>query len=218
MAIARPVVSVYQFDNPDAKTGTVAMPTVMNAPLRPDLVHDVIRDVSKNKRIAQGVKGKAGYETAAESWGTGRAVARVPRVPGGGTHRAGQGAFGNMCRGGGMFNPTKTWRRWHRRVNIKAKRHVVCSGLAASCLPPLVMARGHRIGAIRELPLVVSNGAEAIQKTKQATEMLKKLGCTEDFKGLWTRENLELARGKCAIVVTGCAVVRWSSTRRIMVS
>lgn len=50
---------------------------------------------------------RAGHQTAAESWGTGRAVSRIPRVPGGGTHRAGQGAFGNMCRGGRMFAPTK---------------------------------------------------------------------------------------------------------------
>ena len=50
---------------------------------------------------------KAGHQTAAESWGTGRAVSRIPRVPGGGTHRAGQGAFGNMCRGGHMYSPTK---------------------------------------------------------------------------------------------------------------
>ena len=34
-------------------------------------------------------------------------MSRIPRVPGGGTHRAGQGAFGNMCRGGRMFAPTK---------------------------------------------------------------------------------------------------------------
>ena len=39
--------------------------------------------------------------------GTGRAVARIPRVGGGGTHRSGQAAFGNMCRGGRMFAPTK---------------------------------------------------------------------------------------------------------------
>jgi ribosomal protein L4 len=35
-------------------------------------------------------------QSSAESWGTGRAVSRIPRVPGGGTHRAGQGAFGNV--------------------------------------------------------------------------------------------------------------------------
>merc|ERR1712195_331554 len=99
------------------------------------------------------------------------------RVPGGGTHRSGQGAFGNMCRGGGMFCPTKTWRRWHRRVNVKEKRHAVVSALAASTLPPLVMARGHRIGEVSELPLVISDGAEALQKTKQALDMLEKMGC-----------------------------------------
>merc|ERR1712072_1252002 len=84
------------------------------------------------------------------------------------------GAFGNMCRGGGMFSPTKTWRRWHRRVNVKQKRHAVVSALAASSLPPLVMARGHRIGEVAELPLVVSNGAEAVSKTKDATAAYNK--------------------------------------------
>lgn len=40
-----------------------------------------------------------GHQTSAESWGTGRAVARIPRVRGGGTHRSGQGAFGNVSLG-----------------------------------------------------------------------------------------------------------------------
>jgi len=48
---------------------------------------------------------------------SGRAVARIPRVSGGGTHRAGQAAFGNMCRSGRMFAPTKVWRKWHVKVN-----------------------------------------------------------------------------------------------------
>lgn len=109
--------------------------------------------MAKNKRQAYATymnpkTGAAGHQTAAESWGTGRAVSRIPRVPGGGTHRAGQAAFGNMCRGGAMFAPTKTWRRWHRKINITAKRHAVASALAASALPALVMARGHRIETV----------------------------------------------------------------------
>jgi hypothetical protein len=43
---------------------------------------------------------KKGHQTSAESWVTGRAVACIPRVCGGGTHRSGHGAFGNMCQGG----------------------------------------------------------------------------------------------------------------------
>jgi len=81
---------------------------------------------------------------SAESWGTGRAVARIPRVSGSGTHRAGQAAFGNMCRKGRMFAPLKTYRRWHRKVNLTQRRHAVAAALAASALNPLVVARGHR--------------------------------------------------------------------------
>jgi len=44
--------------------------------------------MAKNKRQAYAVNSKAGHQTAAESWGTGRAVSRIPRVPGGGTSRA----------------------------------------------------------------------------------------------------------------------------------
>jgi hypothetical protein len=46
--------------------------------------------MAKNRRQAYAVSEKAGHQTSAESWGTGRAVARIPRVGGGGTHRSGQ--------------------------------------------------------------------------------------------------------------------------------
>jgi len=196
MATSRPVVSVYQFDDASAKTGTLPMPAVLTTALRPDLVRYIHTNVSKNKRQAMGVGAKVGYETAAESWGTGRAVARIPRVPGGGTHRAGQAAFGNMCRGGGMFCPTKTWRRWHRRVPVGQKRHAVVTSLSASCLPPLVMARGHRIGEVAELPLVVSKGIESVQKTKQALEMLKKMGCAEELQRVLDSRKVRAGKGK----------------------
>ena len=52
---------------------------------------------------------------------SGRAVARIPRVSGGGTHRAGQAAFGNQCRSGRMFAPTKVWRKWHQKINLGQK-------------------------------------------------------------------------------------------------
>jgi len=196
MATARPVVSVYQFDEPSKKTGSVKMPSVLTSPLRPDLVRYIHTNVSKNRRQAIAVGAKVGYETAAESWGTGRAVARIPRAPGGGTHRAGQGAFGNMCRGGGMFCPTKTWRRWHRRVNVTQKRHAVATALAASSLPPLVMARGHRIGQVSELPLVVSDGFESVQKTKEAVESLKKLGVGEELQRVLDSKKIRAGKGK----------------------
>ncbi len=72
------------------------LPAVLTAPIRPDIVHDVHTNMNKNHRQPYAVSKFAGHQTSAESWGTGRAVARIPRVAGGGTHRSGQGAFGNV--------------------------------------------------------------------------------------------------------------------------
>jgi len=95
-----------------------------------------------------------------------------------------------------MFNPTCIWRRWHRRVNVTMKRHAVATALAASSLPPLVMARGHKISEVPELPLVVSDELESITKTKQAVETLKKLGCAEDMQKVLDSRKLRAGQGK----------------------
>merc|ERR1712188_198715 len=173
---ARPVVTVQ--NTSDEAQKQLAMPSVFLAPIRPDVVHFVHTSMNKNKRQAHAVNKDAGMQTAAESWGTGRAVARIPRVPGGGTHRAGQGAFGNMCRGGRMFNPTKTWRKWHRKINVNQRRYAVCSALAASALPALVMARGHKVEQIPEVPLVVDSLDAS--KTSKAKELLTEVGAFDD--------------------------------------
>eukprot|EP00195_Chlamydomonas_chlamydogama_P014652 CAMPEP_0202899776 /NCGR_PEP_ID=MMETSP1392-20130828/8395_1 /ASSEMBLY_ACC=CAM_ASM_000868 /TAXON_ID=225041 /ORGANISM="Chlamydomonas chlamydogama, Strain SAG 11-48b" /LENGTH=405 /DNA_ID=CAMNT_0049586037 /DNA_START=38 /DNA_END=1255 /DNA_ORIENTATION=+ len=193
MAASRPLVSVISVDSGAAAEQTT-LPNVFTAPIRPDVVRIIHTNMAKNKRQAYAVHYKAGHQTAAESWGTGRAVSRIPRVPGGGTHRAGQGAFGNMCRGGRMFAPTKVWRKWHRKVNLNQKRYAVASALAASALPALVMARGHRIEQVPEVPLVLSDAAEAITKTSKAVEVLKKIGAIADVEK--AKDSKAIRRGK----------------------
>merc|ERR1712203_419241 len=160
---------VTVFNDQGEASGSVTLPAVFKASIRPDVVNFVHTNIAKNARQAYSVNKEAGHQTSAESWGTGRAVARIPRVRGGGTHRAGQGAFGNMCRSGRMFAPTKTYRRWHRKINKTQKRQALASCLAATACAPLVEARGHRISeAAKEIPLVVSDDIEKITKTKDA--------------------------------------------------
>merc|ERR1712150_163414 len=163
-AAARPQISVY--NEQGAAEGQVKTPAVFKAPIRADLVNFVHTNLRKNARQAQGVKKIAGEQTSAESWGTGRAVARIPRVRGGGTHRSGQAAFGNMCRGGRMFAPLKTWRKWQKRCNINQRRFAMTSAIAATGVPALVMAKGHVISNIPEVPFVVSDKAQGLSKTK----------------------------------------------------
>lgn len=172
------------------------MPAVFQAPIRLDIVQFVHANLSKNIRQAHGVDTKAGMKHSAASWGTGRAVARIPRISGSGTSRAGQAAFGNMVRKGRMSFPLKNYRRWHRKVNIKQRRHAVAAALAATALTPLVMARGHKIAQVPELPLVVEDRLESYEKTNQAVAFLKRFGAYEDVQKVIDSKTLKAGRGK----------------------
>ncbi|XP_050371902.1 60S ribosomal protein L4 [Argentina anserina] len=198
VAAIRPLVSVQAVEGDMAtdQCPTVALPDVMKAAIRPDIVTFVHSNISKNSRQAYAVSKKAGHQTSAESWGTGRAVSRIPRVPGGGTHRAGQAAFGNMCRGGRMFAPTKIWRRWHRKINVNQKRYAVVSAIAASSVPSLVTARGHKIENVPELPLVISDTAEGVEKTSAAMKLLKQIGAYDDAEKAKDSHSIRPGKGK----------------------
>jgi len=195
LAAARPLITVYNEKNESAGT-TVCLPAVFKAPVRPDIVSTIHHEIAKNKRQPYCVNVDAGHQTSAESWGTGRAVARIPRVRGGGTHRSGQAAFGNMCRGGRMFAPTKTWRRWHRKVNVAQKRYAMCSAIAATGVPALVMAKGHQIGGISEVPLVVSDKVQGFQKTKEAVVFLRRNKAWADVAKVYATRRMRAGKGK----------------------
>jgi len=191
---ARPVLSVFSLTGD--KTSTTPLPEVFTAPVRPDIVQFVHTNMNKNNRQAFAVSMYAGKTVSASSWGTGRAVARIPRVGGGGTSRSGQGAFGNMCRGGRMFAPTKTWRKWHRKINTTQKQYAVASALAASAVPALVMARGHKVDEVPEIPLVLDSSLEATKKTSAAKDILAAVGALPDVEKAADSKKIRAGKGK----------------------
>jgi len=191
---ARPLINVYSTTG--AKSGEIPLPPVFTSPLRHDLVRFVHTNMNKNKRQAYAVNIRAGKRVSASSWGTGRAVARIPRVGGGGTSRSGQGAFGNMCRGGRMFAPTKTWRKWHRRINTTQKRYAVAAALAATAVPALVMSRGHIVDEVPEIPLVLEDGIESTKKTSAAKEILLSVGAFADVEKAADSKKIRAGKGK----------------------
>jgi len=194
-AAARPLVQVW--NGTEKPVGQVSLPAVLTAPIRQDIVQFVHSNINKNRRQPYAVSEESGHQTSAISWGTGRAVSRIPRVSGSGTHRAGQGAFGNMCRGGRMFAPTKIWRRWHRKVNVNTKRFAVASALAATAVPSLVFARGHRVEHVNEIPLVISNeSVKDITKTKDAVAFLKNIHAYDDVEHVKETKKIRAGKGK----------------------
>ncbi|KAI9751870.1 MAG: hypothetical protein M1815_000886 [Lichina confinis] len=67
----RPTVTVLSADGkPTGDTHT--LPAVFKAPIRPDIVQFVHTGMAKNKRQPYAVSEKAGHQTSAESWGTGK--------------------------------------------------------------------------------------------------------------------------------------------------
>ena len=196
---ARQIVRVFEAKAPNKIVQEVQLPEVFLAPVRSDLVNTVFANLNKNRRQAYGVYQRAGMEYNAESWGPGRAVARVPRVSGSGTHRSGQGAFANSCRGGRMFNPTTVWRRLHRKVNLTQRRHAVASAIAASAVPSLVLARGHRINDVPEIPLVVDS--LQVSKTKDLLTILYALGCGDELDTIIKTKKIRQGVGKAGPLI-----------------
>jgi len=95
-----------------------------------------------------------------------------------------------------MFAPTKTWRRWHRHINVQQKRYALCSAIAATGIPSLVMAKGHRIEQIPEVPLVLSDKVEEVKKTKEAVHVLRKLKLWSEIEKVKNSHRVRAGVGK----------------------
>ena len=95
-----------------------------------------------------------------------------------------------------MFAPTKIWRKWHRKVNVNQKRYALVSALAASAVPALVMARGHKIDGVSEIPFVVDDALCKLTKTKEAVSFLQKNGCYADVERVSESKKIRCGKGK----------------------
>jgi large subunit ribosomal protein L4e len=133
--------------------------------------------------------------TSAKSWGTGRAVARVPRVPGSGTHRSGQGCVLQICvEGVECLVLLLIWRKWHHKINKNQRKHAIRSAIASSGISSLITARGHNLNKIPEIPLVLESSVESFSKTNQGQKLLKWMGISDEIKKknyikAWKRKN-----------------------------
>lgn len=76
-------------------------------------------------------------------------------------------------------------------------RYAVVSAIAATAVPALVMARGHRISNVPEVPLVLSVETLAnIKKTKEAVAALKAVGVWADVERVMDSKKIRPGKGK----------------------
>ena len=98
-----------------------------------------------------------------------------------------------------MFAPTKVWRKWHQKINLGQKRFATASAIAASSSAALLLARGHHISTVPEVPLVISSTAfagTALRKTSAAVALLHAVGAGPDMEKVKASRKLRAGKGK----------------------
>merc|ERR1712080_719282 len=63
-------------------------------------------------------------------------------------------------------------------------------------VPALVMAKGHQIGEIPEVPLVVSDKVQGYQKTKDAVIFLRRTRAWADVQQVYASRRMRAGKGK----------------------
>ncbi len=156
--------------------GKVDVPDVFLTQLRPDLVRRAFWLVGSHGLQPKGRDPMAGERTTAETHspptGTGRA--RIPKVKGEGYTRSGMAAGVASVVKGRLPHPPRSEKVIHLKVNKKEKQLATNSAIAFTANLDAVKARGHRVEKV-ELPLVVADDVETVEKTKELAAFLGKL-------------------------------------------
>ena len=180
-----PVVNVN-----NERVEDLVLPEVFRTPLRPDVIKRAVIAQQSHGFQPQGRDPKAGKRTTAESWGVGRGLSRVPRLKG-----SSRAAFGVSTVGGHQAFPPKSEKVIRKEINKRERRLAIRSGIAATADREAVASRGHAIGSVGTLPLIVEDDIQSFSKTSEIREIFVRLGVWPDIERA-DRKKTRAGRGK----------------------
>jgi len=172
------------------KSGDIDLPKVFSTPVRHDVIRRAVIALQSTRFQPQGRDSMAGKRTTAESRGTGHGIARVPRLK-----QSSRAAFGVSTVGGHQAFPPLSEKDIVKRINKKEKRFAIRSGIAATAVKELVEKRGHKIQKVEQLPIVVSDELESLEKTREVKEFLETLELWSDIQRA-DRRTVRAGKGK----------------------
>lgn len=191
-------------------TGEIAheldLPEIFNEEYRPDLIKRAVLALQSTRFQPHGTDPYAGIRTSAESWGSGRGVAQIPRIKSGS-----RAARVPQAVGGRVAHPPKAAKVLVKRINRKEKQKALRSAIAASISPDLVSSRGHMFEG--DLPIVLEDQFEGISRTDDVISALSAIGVYADIErakagrkvraGRGTSRGRRYKRRKSVLIVTG---------------
>ena len=183
----------------DGKKSTpIDLPIVFNTKVNHDLIHKAYINLESHGFQKHATHPTAGQDVVADSNDppTGRGVARISKIKGGGGGRAGQPGEVDSPRGGRQAHPPKANKVIYKKLNKKENKLELCSALAATTSKELVEQRGHKVEGINSFPIVISDDIEKVSKTPELIKILDDLKISQDVARL---DNRKRRTGKVAL-------------------
>lgn len=178
--------TIYDLDGDDADE--VDVPEVFETTVRPDLIGRAVRAAQANRKQDYGSDEYAGLRTPAESHGSGRGMAHVPRENGQ-ARRVPQAVSGRRA------HPPKAEKDQSLDLNTKERQLATRAAIAATADSELVAERGHQFDDGLDLPLVVSDDFEDLVKTRDVVEFLETVGVHADVERADEGKTVRAGRG-----------------------
>ena len=182
--------------NLEGKTvGKVELPRVFNEKFRPDLIRRTVLALQSQRRQPYGTDPLAGSRSSAHFHGKRRKrhtmqmrdLARAPRIHTGPPHMYFRARKVPQAVKGRKAHPPKVEKVWTQKINKKERKLALNSAIAATANKDVVKERGHRVDLV-ELPLVIDDNVQSINKTKDVERLLSSLKLDDELKRIRVRK------------------------------
>ena len=172
-------------------TDEIELLEIFEEAYRPDVIKRAVISSQTARIQPWGANPMAGKRTTAESFGSGRGVAMVPRVKG--SSKAG---FVPQAIGGRKAHPPRVNTIYHEKVNKKERVLAIRSAIAATADKDLVAERGHKVEDLEQVPFIVDDELETIKTAKETREIFKDLGIMDDILRAKKGRKIKSGKGK----------------------
>ncbi|GAB7016980.1 50S ribosomal protein L4 [Methanogenium cariaci] len=169
--------------------GEIDLPAVFEESYRPDLIKNAVLALQSERYQPHGTDPRAGFRTSAESWGSGRGVAQLPRLKNGS-----RAARIPQSVGGRAAHPPKVEKKLVRKINKQEKRLAIRSAIAATMNEELISARGHLFEGT--VPVVFDDAFEGLTSAKDVVAALSVAGVYADVERSANSKKVRAGRGK----------------------
>jgi large subunit ribosomal protein L4e len=183
--------------------GSVELPKVFETEHKPVLIRRAVLAIQSAKKQPKGADPRAGKKNTAYTIQVGGAPAanrsknvehaRLPRMRNRRNLLSGRVARVSQAVGGRRAHAPKAWKIIEEKINKKEKKLALASAIAATTNKKLVVPRFVFEG---ELPLIVEDSFEALDKTSKILDAFKKIGVEADLENAKSKIRRRAGKGK----------------------